>query len=203
MTPYTSEELRPFLSSLSFQGPVEPFLVLADWLQERNDPWGNLIAVDTALEAKASEKLQTERDAILTKHGEAICPRWARVVYRRGFIAAAKLGDTNDLATLLSLPVATLLERLDLSESQLTDRQAKALIALKDRLDRAHVDLHGNLLTAATVEELRKALPHVDLSNQRVLPPPPQGSYFAESGSEHRAFIRLHGGPRSIEDIDD
>ncbi len=26
---------------------------------------------------------------------------------------------------------------------------------------------------------------------------------FRESGPEHRAFIRAHGGPRSIDDIDD
>jgi hypothetical protein len=221
MTSHHSDELRPFLSPLSFQGPIEPFLVLADWLQEREDPWGKLIAVDAALEAKATEPassktaLEKERETILAHHGAEICrlhqSAGARLVYRRGFVASATLGDcagigANELsvrlAGLLSSPATTLLERLDASESRLADQHAKAFIAEKDRLARTHVDLRGNLFSSMIVHELRTALPHVDVSNQKE-PDRPAPSYFAESGSEHRAFIRLHGGPRSIDDIDD
>jgi hypothetical protein len=211
MTPYTSDELRPFLSPLSFQGPLEPFLVLADWLQEREDPWGNLIAIDAALEASSTKDLVDERGALLARHGEAICPLqcWAdaRVVYRRGFVASAKLGDCGDtnelsvrLTALLSSSAATLVERIGLSESHLADPHAKALIAAKTRLERTHVDLRGNAFSAAIAAELKKAIPRVDVSNQKV--PLSYEARYAESGSDHRAFIRHHGA-RSIEDIDD
>jgi hypothetical protein len=221
MTSYRPDELRPFLSPLSLEGPIEPFLVLADWLQEREDPWGKLIAVDAALEADASERapaktaLEKEREAILAQHGAEICglhrSAGARLVYRRGFVASAALGDgagidanelSRRLASLLSSPAAALIERLDASESRLADPHAKAFIAERERLARIHVDLRGNLFSSVMVDQLRKSLPHVDVSRQKE-PDRPAPSYFAESGSEHRAFIRLHGGARSIDDIDD
>lgn len=218
MTQHSPNELRPLLSPLSLEGAVEPFLVLADWLQERGDPWGNLIAIDALLEARSSEPaaakaaLENERRSILDEHGAAICPLHgspnAHLVYRRGFVASAKIGscatiDARELEArltgLLSSPAATLLQLLDLSESSLGDRHVKALLSEKARLARARVDLRGNRLSAGAVRELRDALPKVDLWNQ----PEPWRTTFAESGSEHRAFIRAHGGPRSIEDIDD
>jgi hypothetical protein len=86
-------ELEGFLVQLSLDGPIEPFLVFADWLQSKGDPWGELIAIQCAsrelLELHAST-LWIEQERLLASIGRTLCPLYGTigrtVLWGRGFV---------------------------------------------------------------------------------------------------------------------
>jgi uncharacterized protein (TIGR02996 family) len=106
----------------------QPYLVYADWLQQRGDPRGELIALDAA----AGQDVTEARAALLETHAAALLGGAAahvagkrnnplRLDWRLGHVRAARLdlaGCTTRepadeiLRQLLALPVARLLEEL-------------------------------------------------------------------------------------------
>jgi hypothetical protein len=159
--------LSSFLQPLSLEGLDAPFLVFADWLQARGDAWGELIAIDCAIEQEAASaaSLVRDRERLLAARGHEICAlhRWegTSITYRRGFIVAVSFGDcanaderklAQQLNELCWLPAATFLERLSFSSSTLRDERAGMLLAEKSRLSKLNdVDLRGNLFSDAMV----------------------------------------------------
>lgn len=79
--------LESHLSALSFSDP-QGFLVLADWLQAQQDPWGELIALQHAVLTKPV--LEPEITALLERHSAA----WAgtaHCAWHLGFVRTVTL----------------------------------------------------------------------------------------------------------------
>jgi predicted DNA-binding WGR domain protein len=102
-------------------------LVLADWLQTQNHPWGELIALQ-----HSGKKVQKEVDALLALRGGAILGELALAKHtsfdwKNGFVRRAVLGsDANakDIAAaikhLLALPAAALVEAIAMNPYRAT-----------------------------------------------------------------------------------
>jgi len=105
-----SDELQRLLVQLDFQGPATPFFVLADWLQCRGDPWGELIALQCVHERTDDREQRRELDRLVDERAAAIFPwfgkpdRVLRLV--RGFVRevqlAADLEFPRDLPALFA-----------------------------------------------------------------------------------------------------
>ena len=73
------------------------YLVFADWLQERDDPWGKLIVLQHQLEAEpGNDVIAASVDALLRKHRHEWCAdlynRPAVILeWRWGFIRSARV----------------------------------------------------------------------------------------------------------------
>jgi hypothetical protein len=222
MVNHNPETIRSFVDKLSLTGPVEPFLVFADWLQDQGDPWGEIIAIDCALERKGifqtdeARPLVLARSELVAKRGHEMCPLlgWdvARPRCKRGFIFKVVFEDCSNADTrrleqclngLFCSPMARFLEEISFAKSKLGD--ARADIFTGDAQERfgklASLDLTGNLFSEATVGRLQQALPRARLDAQGVAAAPPPPTYPAPR-DEHRDFLRVHGGARSIEDYD-
>ena len=105
-----------------------PRLVYADFLQQRGDPRGELIAVQCALElartadddvlavklAKRSRKLLDEHEVQWVAGARSVLPRAMK--FRRGFIEHAALDDADELGRVMTKlrPHAPLLRAIDL-----------------------------------------------------------------------------------------
>ena len=79
--------LESHLSALTFSDP-QGFLVLADWLQAQQDPWGELIALQHAFAAKPV--LESEIKALLAQHSENLAGT-ARCEWHLGFVRTVTL----------------------------------------------------------------------------------------------------------------
>ena len=129
----------------------EPYLVFADWLQERGDPWGQLIVLQQQLDKRPGDHvIGAAIDALVRRH------RWIpkhkagslRLHWKWGFIRTLHIFDIDDRGDLTtvagsigSLPMGQLLRRCGLFR------------------DRAFEFVHDN------VAQLRKALPSAQVQD--------------------------------------
>jgi uncharacterized protein (TIGR02996 family) len=112
----------------------QPFLVYADWLEQRGDPRGRLIQA----QHRGSAKLERE---ILKEHGAVLVPanlgkRYKlEVTWKLGFIASATFGAHDDLderiEKLFEHPSAALLRELVLDASSYAGTPLEVLATLK------------------------------------------------------------------------
>ncbi|MEO8704359.1 MAG: TIGR02996 domain-containing protein [Kofleriaceae bacterium] len=188
------EELQRWLAQLSLDGPVEPFLVFADWLQSHGDPWGEFIAVQCAsrelLELHAGT-LWNEQERMLAEHGRTWCPLYGRtgriVRWGRGFVRyIGYLEDTShqelgrELQQLFREPAAALFTELSFHDAHLDSTHVRALLMVKQQLARmTELDLERNWFVPELVRELQAAFPRARLANQR-----------APRDAEHESFLR-------------
>jgi hypothetical protein len=159
-----SDELQPLLVQLVFGGPATPFLVLADWLQSRGDPWGELIALQCAHEREDDRERRIELDRLVDERARALIPcferpgRIVRVV--RGFVREVQLDAdlefARDLPALFAWPGARIASTVIVGlDDALVDTvcQTRGLAACT-RL--AFVD---HVLSDARIARLRLAFP--------------------------------------------
>jgi hypothetical protein len=178
-------ELADLVAQLSLDGPVEPFLVLADWLQRRGDPWGELIAMQCAspeLHEERADTLWTEQERLLREHGRTWCPLYGRagrvVRWSRGFVQyVGFLEDLSrqalgrELQQIFAVPQGALIRELALRDLHLDSVHLPALMLVRPRLAQlAVLDLEGNWFTPSVVRELAGAFPGARLGNQRGAP---------------------------------
>jgi hypothetical protein len=196
-------ELERFLDQLALDGPLEPFLVFADWLQDRGDPWGELIAMQcqTTEEVAKKKELGLSSLRLLDQLADRLCPHHSLVgiAWKRGFVQFIGFSDAeterwlgDELARLFAEPATALCSELTLAGAHLDDAHAVALVRHQERLRRiARVDLRGNWFSPSVTRNLESLFPGALLGDQREAP---------VSGGERRAFLRSWGGPRSPED---
>lgn len=172
-------ELQGFLDQLSLGGPIEPFLVFADWLQAKGDPWGELIAMQCQPTTNDPKGKIVELTAfrVLDQIADRLCPHDALVgiAWERGFVSLIAFSDTrgpdwicSELARMLALPAVALCRELSCANGYLGDDDVRGLLRLRERLGRLErLDFEGNWFTAPTVGALRHAFPNANLSRQR------------------------------------
>lgn len=112
----------------------QPFLVYADWLEQRGDPRGKLIQA----QHRGSAKLERE---ILKEHGAVLVPpnlgkrHKLEVTWKLGFIATATFGAHDDLderiEKLLEHPSAALLRELTLDVNSYSGTPLELLATIK------------------------------------------------------------------------
>jgi uncharacterized protein (TIGR02996 family) len=110
---------------------LEPYLVYADWLTERGDPRGELIALQAELERGADDRLlETERALLPRVLGDCapLLDRTLSIEWRWGFIRRARFSGPYDstafgamrrheyLAALLANPCASLIEEISIGD---------------------------------------------------------------------------------------
>lgn len=176
---YDRAELQPFLDQLSLDGPIEPFLVLADWLQGHGDPWGELIAIQCAsrdlLELHAGT-LWVEQERLLAELGPTLCRLYralgSSVLWGRGFIRQVwfreppELGELGkDLDHLFEVPAGALFTELSFRNAHLGDERAKHLLERPARLRNMTVlDLRGNRFSDGVIREIARTFPNARLA---------------------------------------
>jgi uncharacterized protein (TIGR02996 family) len=118
-----AKELKRVLSTLT---DVASYLVLADWLQAQNHPWGELIALQvgaattpkkaTSLQQAADKLLEEKADAILGPLAEA---KHTQLTWQSGFVQRAVIGSAPDqkailaaLKAFLAQPIAHVVETI-------------------------------------------------------------------------------------------
>jgi len=168
------DQLRSFFDQLSLAGPVEPFLVFADWLQGQGDPWGELIAVQCQPHTLELVELGARLLALISAR---LCPHdpVVEVSWQRGFVSVLAFSDTrgatwlaDELARLFALPAVVLCREVSFRDGDLGDEHVRDLMRVRERLvalDR--LDLEGNWFTPPTVRALRNAFPKAQLDRQR------------------------------------
>lgn len=168
------DQLRSFFDQLSLAGPVEPFLVFADWLQGQGDPWGELIAVQCQPHTLELVELGARLLALISAR---LCPHdpVVEVSWQRGFVSVLAFSDTrgatwlaDELARLFALPAVGLCREVSFRDGDLGDEHVRDLMRVRERLvalDR--LDLEGNWFTPPTVRALRNAFPKAQLDRQR------------------------------------
>jgi hypothetical protein len=179
---YDRAELEPFLAELSLDGPIEPFLVFADWLQGRGDSWGELIAMQCAPRPRPRDNEQHGKRLLLAgftllqQIADRLCPHdpFVGIAWRRGFVSTIAFSDCHDgawlgdeLARLFASPATALCTELLLVETNLGDEHVQPLLRHKARLERLVLDLSYNWFSAATVAALASAFPKARLAGQR------------------------------------
>jgi hypothetical protein len=112
--------LEAHLAGLSLDADPQAFLVLADWLQAIDQPWGELIALQhgIALGNDPDDRLRQRAEALLDSHRETFVGTLAaKLDWHMGFIRTAMLGTppTHEelaaaLDVLLALPIARILD---------------------------------------------------------------------------------------------
>ncbi len=176
---YDPAELAPFLSELSLEGPLEPFLVFADWLQARGDPWGELIALQcqpSTHDEHHKKTLALASFGILERVADTLCPRDQAVgiSWRRGFVAVIAFGDAfgpawlgDELARLFASPVTALCTELSFTGAHLDDDYVQPILRFKSRLERIpKLDLENNWFSPSVVAGLRAAFPNARVALQ-------------------------------------
>ena len=134
-------------------------LVYADWLSDRGDPWGELIALQCAREQLPRVGARARRDELdrrevvhMFEHASALWGRLGETVvdencqsyafdlveatWRRGFVRAARISQTRDpelleqvLEALASLDILALLERLEFTQPSYSSATLERLAA--------------------------------------------------------------------------
>jgi predicted DNA-binding WGR domain protein len=121
-----AKELKQHLKNLPGLVQDPGFLVFSDWLQTKNHPWGQLIALQhaAATTPKKAASLQKEAEKLLADQRAAILGPLARArhsdfTWHLGFLRRAVVGmeaDAKSIAAgvkaLLALPIAHFLEAL-------------------------------------------------------------------------------------------
>jgi uncharacterized protein (TIGR02996 family) len=163
-----------------------PRLVYADWLQQRHDPRGELIAVQCALGARPGDAaLRKREEELLAQHGEA----WAAAlealgadgcVWHRGFIdeAFAEVRALSKNAAAI-FELAPLLRRVETTLSTVAEARALAKLPQFGRLrsvryganrgtirDRGLV--HATFLAAVKAPELNELDAYSDVGAEAV-----------------------------------
>jgi hypothetical protein len=208
---HAPEELQPFLDQLSLTGPVEPFLVFADWLQGRGDPWGELIAMQChtemlgAVDDAKRRELRLVGYGLLAKLADRLCPHdpLVGIAWQRGFVGTIAFSDSHgpdwlggELARLFASPVTSLCAELTFGGAQIGDDDVRALLRVKPHLDRIRrLDLEGNWFSQATISALERAFPNARLGKQRNEVPDEREGAVSDRG----VLIRSWGGPGSDE----
>ena len=189
------------LAELSLTGPIDPFLVLADWLQGRGDPWGELIALQCQgdLDPEKRKHLELASFNVLQRVADRLCPPdpMIGIAWKRGFVSMIAFSDVrtpewlgDQLIRLLELPVATLCIEVSLAGVDLGDEHVQPLLRARARLLQVvRLQLGRNWFSRATVEALRAAFPAAQLEPQKtddrsgeiVLP---MGNSWAGAGSD-------------------
>lgn len=175
------EELRGFIDQLSLAGPIEPFLVFADWLQGKGDPWGELIAMQCQAPVGTQDPrlkiIELTGYRVLDQISERLCPHDAlvKISWQRGFVSLLAFSDTrgahwlgDELARLFALPAVALCRDVSFLDGYLGDEHVRDLLRVRERLaalDR--LNFEGNWFTAPTVRALRNAFPKAWLDRQR------------------------------------
>lgn len=174
-------ELQGFLDQLSLDGPIEPFLVFADWLQGQGDPWGELIAMQCQASLGSDDPklkiIELTAYRVLDQIADRLCPHDSLVgiAWQRGFVSLIAFSDTRgpdwvgeELSRLFALPATQLCREISFSNGYLGDEDVRGLLRVRDRLNRLErLDFEGNWFTAPTIRALRHAFPKARLGNQR------------------------------------
>ncbi len=173
-------ELEPFLADLSLDGPIEPFHVLADFLQSKGELWGELIAIQCAsrelLELHASN-LWDEQERLKSRLGREINPFFAEIgvalIYDRGFIKSVMFREPfynldTRLAQLVALPAGRLFTQLSFHNCFLDDYHGRQLLNVPELRRMKQLDLRGNRLQPDTIRKLYMAFPGALLDGQHV-----------------------------------
>jgi len=178
----TREDVAPFLGELSLTGPIEPFFVLADWLLDRGERWGDLIAFECRREIETEPAKRRELEAMrYSSIGEIafqLCPYASPPIglaWKRGFIHLVSFADAastewlgSELARILGLPMAALCSELVLAGADLGDEHVQAMLRVRSHLLQLPViDIRHNWFSAPTVAALKEAFPTALLENQR------------------------------------
>jgi hypothetical protein len=165
--------LTPLLAGLSFDGPVEPFLVFADWLQSLGDPWGELIAIQCAL-GWSSDRWDVQ-EQLLREHGARWFPLYGQlgriVLWSRGFVRRVTYREppshkqmVSELTRLFDLPAGRLCNELSFANAFLSDAHGRELLRLRKRLRTLeHFDLTGNRFTPDVAADLARTFPNANL----------------------------------------
>jgi len=170
-----ASDLAPFVDGLSLYGAIEPFLVLADFLQSRDDPWGELISLsclradDPAARDRRIAELQGELAPRLWPADDFLVRSWWR-----GFVSAVTVTDSEgpawlgaQLERLLDAPGSMLCGELAFRDFELGDGNVDMLIGLGDRIRRmARVAFDGNRFSTAAIERLQTTFPHATFARQ-------------------------------------
>jgi hypothetical protein len=192
-------EMKRFLDQLSLDGPLEPFLVFADYLQDRGDPWGELIAMQCQttddLEKKKAFGLASLR--LLDQLADTLCPRPAHVgiAWKRGFVQFIGFSDSEhahwfdeQLAQLFARPACALCNELLLAGAHLDDAHAVVLLRHKARLQALpRLDLRSNWFSPSVMKNLARVFPKAMMGGER-------GEYVP---GQHRTLVKSWGGRRS------
>ncbi|MEP6859461.1 MAG: TIGR02996 domain-containing protein [Deltaproteobacteria bacterium] len=134
-------------------GDAATYLVYADWLIEREDPRGELIALEVALEQDPRNvPLAAARDALLERHslewlGELAGRPGVRWTWKRGFVDAATIVTTTGTThaamyeAIRGLPTASLLRELtfgfiDSDQPEIEERRTRSWQSATDALAR-------------------------------------------------------------------
>ena len=88
------------------------YLVFADWLQSRGDPWGELISLQSN---PRTPEIDREIDRLLAEHAWVPKHPRSRYEWHRGFLRSATIGCAPEtvvaaIADLLARPGARMLE---------------------------------------------------------------------------------------------
>ncbi len=174
------EELRGFIDQLSLTGPIEPFLVFADWLQGKGDPWGELIAMQCASSGGDDPKqkiLELTAFRVLDSIADELCKHDSLVgiAWQRGFVSLITVSDPrgpnwlgDELARMFSLPAVALCRDISFVNGYLGDEHVRDLLRVRARLATVdRLNFEGNWFTAPTIRALRSAFPKAWLDNQR------------------------------------
>jgi uncharacterized protein (TIGR02996 family) len=157
---------------------------LADWLIERDDPRGELINIDLALETHTGdvEALNARRAEILTASAprllgdtfsRVIAEGYGKVVWRRGFVdEVSYVGDPalshlRSVTWLIKLMTTnrepfTLMRAIDLSYTDITD-----LTPLHAFPHLESIELKGCKVTKNSMEELAALRPGLEFTRTR------------------------------------
>lgn len=128
---------------------ASPFLVYADWLQERGDPRGEFIALQHTMQKQSDPvefmRLKKQGQALLLAHERAwigdvtvACGHRVKLDWKHGFIEAVRIGATDNptepaldsvLASILAAPCGCALRSIDLVGAPF-QRSAELLAAL-------------------------------------------------------------------------
>jgi uncharacterized protein (TIGR02996 family) len=120
---------------VSFADP-EPFLVYADWLQQRGDPRGELIVAQHHKNAKLA-------NALLKEHADALIPPnlskrgTIKVEWSLGYISSVRIGPIDDvdelLVTMFEHPSSALLRELVLDGADYGGHPLEVIANMKPR----------------------------------------------------------------------
>jgi hypothetical protein len=173
-------ELEPFLVDLSLDGPIEPFHVLADFLQSKGELWGELIAIQCAsrelMELHASN-LWDEQERLKTRIGREINPFFREVgvavIFDRGFIKSVLFHEPfydlgKRLAALFELPSGRLVTEMSFRNCFLDDASGGQLAKVPQLRRMKHLDLRGNRFQPDTIRDLYTAFPGALVDGQFV-----------------------------------
>jgi uncharacterized protein (TIGR02996 family) len=151
----------------------------ADWLQQRGDVRGELIALDLALEANNTAELRTARAELLRLHGAALLGEtfsrfhadgYGQIMWRRGFVVDIGYGGSTSLrhrrkvkwlAKLIaeSPEPFTFLRALRFPYTDLDD-----VTQFMDLENLALIDVYGSDVKPKNAQDLQEVLPNVRVS---------------------------------------